>query len=539
MAAGRAARTSPARSEIRRGTWRAPTSLASSPWSRFTCSLNLAYLWVLTPEAVAASPALAADMARTVAGDSGARFVSTLIVVSSLGFLAVVILTGPRLIYAMAADGRFFRAASRLHPRYRTPVFALWFQAAVSLALMATNTYDQLLSYVVFADWLFFGLTAGRLAARVWAVAVGVPGHPFTTGFFVAVAVGIVINSFIAYADAVADRLGDSLPRRRLAFFAQGKRRGASMKIPGARVHPWAKSLRPVAINLARSGLDPCPPSLLRLTRSDLVTNLPVKYGYQPLLEAIGGALRRGPRSRVHSVRRHQLRQLRRVRSGARRCACGSTMLSSSGRPTSRCCGFHRPSDTACGGSSGDSKMGIQSTSIAFAKAVTRQTRLAIVTNLHNPSGARIRRPALKQMARLLARVGALPARRRGLSRMSVSRRAASRACTLAPNVLTTNSLTKAYGLDGLRAGWILGPRQLIARAGRINDVMTNNGVAPGERMALAAFRRLRAIARARTRGWIGTWRIAPPVFRARTPPAGRAAGRRQRRVPAATARRG
>jgi aspartate/methionine/tyrosine aminotransferase len=64
------------------------------------------------------------------------------------------------------------------------------------------------------------------------------------------------------------------------------------------------------------------------------------------------------------------------------------------------------------------------------------------------------------------------------------------------PNVLTTNSLTKAYGLDGLRAGWILGPTPLVARAGRINDLMTNNSVAPGERMAVAAFRRHRDIDR-------------------------------------------
>ena len=168
-------------------------------------SLNLAYLWVLTPAQVAASPALAADMARAAAGDLGARFVALLIVVSSLGFLAVVILTGPRLIYAMAADGLFFRRAAQLHPRYRTPVFALWFQAAVSLALLTTNTYDQLLSYVVFADWLFFGLTAGALvivrgrgAADSDRVAPA-PGHPWTTGIFIAVAVGIVVNSFFAY----------------------------------------------------------------------------------------------------------------------------------------------------------------------------------------------------------------------------------------------------------------------------------------------------------------------------------------------------
>ena len=168
-------------------------------------SLNLAYLWVLTPAQVAASPALAADMARAAAGAIGARFVALLIVVSSLGFLAVVILTGPRLIYAMAVDGLFFRRAAQLHPRYRTPVFALWFQAAVSLALLTTNTYDQLLSYVVFADWLFFGLTAGALvivrrrgeppSERVATA----PGHPWTTGLFIAVAAGIVVNSFFAY----------------------------------------------------------------------------------------------------------------------------------------------------------------------------------------------------------------------------------------------------------------------------------------------------------------------------------------------------
>lgn len=167
-------------------------------------SLNLAYLWVLTPAQVAASPALAADMARAGAGAAGAQFVALLIVVSSLGFLAVVILTGPRLYYAMAADGLFFGRAARLHPRYQTPVFALWFQAAISLALLTTNTYDQLLSYVVFADWLFFGLTAGALVivrrrAPPTGVIARMPGHPWTTAAFIAVAAGIVLNSFFAY----------------------------------------------------------------------------------------------------------------------------------------------------------------------------------------------------------------------------------------------------------------------------------------------------------------------------------------------------
>src|SRR5712691_2180498 len=207
-------------------------------------SLNLAYLWVLTPAQIAASPALAAEMARTVAGSAGAQFVALLIVVSSLGFLTVVILTGARLYYAMAADGLFFGRAARLHPRYRTPVFALWFQTAVSLVLLTTNTYDQLLSYVVFADWLFFGLTAGALVIvrRREAAAqelprhrpptgerrlAAMPGHPWTTFVFIAVAAGIVVNSFFAYP--TQSLIGSTILAAATAlFFAAGSPEGPS-----------------------------------------------------------------------------------------------------------------------------------------------------------------------------------------------------------------------------------------------------------------------------------------------------------------------
>jgi APA family basic amino acid/polyamine antiporter len=166
-------------------------------------SLNVAYLRVMTPAGMAASPALAGDMAWIAAGPGGGVLVAALIMMSSLGWMAVTILTGPRLYYAMAQDGVFLSHAGRLHPRYRTPVFALWFQTAVALALLTTNTYDQLLSYVVFADWLFFGFTAAAvfIARRrgLGTPTVTVPGHPFTTGLFVLVAVGIVGNSFVAY----------------------------------------------------------------------------------------------------------------------------------------------------------------------------------------------------------------------------------------------------------------------------------------------------------------------------------------------------
>ena len=122
--------------------------------------LNVVYLRVLPASAVASSTGVAADVARALVGPIGGRLVAGLIVVSCLGWLSVIVLTGPRLYYAMAQDGLFFRPAAALHPRFRTPVFSLWLQAAVSIALVAANTYDQLLSYVVFADWLFFALAA-------------------------------------------------------------------------------------------------------------------------------------------------------------------------------------------------------------------------------------------------------------------------------------------------------------------------------------------------------------------------------------------
>ena len=165
--------------------------------------LNVLYLRVLPPEKVAGSTALAADVARQLAGDAGARFVAALIVVSCLGFLAVITLTGPRLYYAMARDGVFLRRAGVLHPRYGTPSFTVRLQAVVSLVLLFSQTYDQLLSYVVFCDWLFFALTASALFAlrrREPRPEGGfrAPGHPVTTALFVLVGVGIVVNSFVA-----------------------------------------------------------------------------------------------------------------------------------------------------------------------------------------------------------------------------------------------------------------------------------------------------------------------------------------------------
>jgi len=266
------------------------------------------------------------------------------------------------------------------------------------------------------------------------------------------------------------------------------------MKFPDLEYITWAKSQTQVDVNLARSGIDHCPVSLLGLQTSDLVATLPVKYGYRPLCDAI---------ARRYGVDARRVFPLSGGTSFANWLACVA-VLDGCGRGAEVI--VERPTyepllriPQALGHRVRrlDRRFedGYAIDLDRFASLVTTRTRLAIVTNLHNPSGARIPMATLRAMASLLARVkGYLIVDEVYLECLFGSR---PESCVHAgPNVLTTNSLTKAYGLDGLRAGWILGPTPLVARAGRINDLMTNNSVAPGERMAVAAFRRHRDIDR-------------------------------------------
>jgi len=266
------------------------------------------------------------------------------------------------------------------------------------------------------------------------------------------------------------------------------------VKFPELAYIDWAKALPRVEVNLARSGVALCPSSLLRLTASDLVATLPVKYGYAPLREAIAAR---------YDTRLDQAFAVSGGTTYASWLAC-LAVLDGCGpgteviveRPTyepllkiPRALGYRvRRLDRRF-------EEGYAVDLDRFASLVTAKTRLAVVTNLHNPSGARIPMATLRAMAAMLARVKAyLLVDEVYLECLFRSR---PESCVHAgPNVLTTNSLTKAYGLDGLRAGWILGPSAMILGAQRISDLMTNNSVAAGERMALAAFRRHRDIDR-------------------------------------------
>ena len=165
-------------------------------------ALNVVYLRVLPFAQLAASTTVASDTAAALVGEAGRDFVAGLVVFSCLGFLSVIIFTGPRLYYAMANEGLFFQRAARLHPRFRTPGNTILLQSAVAVVLLFTNSYDDLLDFVISTAWIFFALTAGAVfrlrRKRIGdATAYRVPGHPVTTIVFFLAAAAVVINTFV------------------------------------------------------------------------------------------------------------------------------------------------------------------------------------------------------------------------------------------------------------------------------------------------------------------------------------------------------
>ena len=167
---------------------------------------NVAYIRALGPAGLAASLAPAADTMRVVMGPLGAALMGVGIIVSTIGFVNSGILSAPRMLQAMSADGLFFRFASRLHPKYRSPAGGILIQAVWAVALALSGTYGQLLDYVVFGDWIFFGLIVAtifayrRLDARtgVTPTVFRMPGYPVLPAVFVIVAVYVVVSAILS-----------------------------------------------------------------------------------------------------------------------------------------------------------------------------------------------------------------------------------------------------------------------------------------------------------------------------------------------------
>jgi APA family basic amino acid/polyamine antiporter len=164
---------------------------------------NVAYVRALPLRAIAGSTKLASDAFEAMVGPWGGRFISAAIIVSTFGITNVFVLTGARVYQVMAEKRMFVLAAARVHRRFGTPHVAILFQAVWASGLLLSNTYGQLLQYVTFGDWIFFGLTALALIVlrrkmpgaerpyRTW-------GYPATPLIFLIIAVSVVVNVFIS-----------------------------------------------------------------------------------------------------------------------------------------------------------------------------------------------------------------------------------------------------------------------------------------------------------------------------------------------------
>jgi APA family basic amino acid/polyamine antiporter len=165
---------------------------------------NLSYMFLLTPAGMAASPRVAADAVSTVVGPAGGTLISLAIVISTFGVIGIYTLTAPRIYYAMAADGVFFRRVAEIHPRFGTPAFAIVFQSLwAAVLVLFWGTFENLISYVVFTDWIFFALAGASVivlrrrmpdAPRPYRV----PGYPWVPLFFVATSAWFVATTLVA-----------------------------------------------------------------------------------------------------------------------------------------------------------------------------------------------------------------------------------------------------------------------------------------------------------------------------------------------------
>jgi APA family basic amino acid/polyamine antiporter len=172
-------------------------------------AVALVCVWALGPGGLAATTTPTTDVMRMAFGQAGATLIALGIAVSTLGFLSQGMLTAPRVYFAMAEDRLFFPAVARVSARTRVPVVAIILQGVAATVIVVSGSYDQILGYVVSVDFIFFGLTGAALFVfrRRSEGEEGMfraPGHPVTTGLFVAACWAIV-------AATVANNLRDSL----------------------------------------------------------------------------------------------------------------------------------------------------------------------------------------------------------------------------------------------------------------------------------------------------------------------------------------
>jgi basic amino acid/polyamine antiporter, APA family len=191
-----------------------PVALVAGVAIVTTCyiALNVVYLRVLPLDTVRTSTRVAADAADAFFGRGGSAVLAVLVMVSSLGALTGIVLTGPRVYYSMAQDGLALRWLGHVHPAYHTPSNAIVAQGIWSSVLAATGAYQTLFTRVIYTEWLFFALMAGGLFVlrrrRGYAPAYRTWGYPAVPVVFIAVSLAVVANQIYRQPSEAAVGLG-------------------------------------------------------------------------------------------------------------------------------------------------------------------------------------------------------------------------------------------------------------------------------------------------------------------------------------------
>lgn len=164
--------------------------------------VNAAYLYVLPVGAMAASDLVAADAATRVLGTLGASIVAALVMLSTFGALNGSTMTGPRIFYAMADDGLFFRPIAAVHSRYRTPYAAIGLAAILGIANVSSRTFEQLAGQFILGIWPFYALAVGAVflmrhrrpdAERPYRTV----GYPWVPLIFLLASVAMLLNALV------------------------------------------------------------------------------------------------------------------------------------------------------------------------------------------------------------------------------------------------------------------------------------------------------------------------------------------------------
>jgi APA family basic amino acid/polyamine antiporter len=163
---------------------------------------NLAYLYVLPAGEIAQSTRIAADAMKIAIGPVGASIIALIILFSITGAANQNLLCSPRVYFAMARDGLFFPKIAAVHPKFLTPHVSIIAISIWSIILSLSGTFEELFTYVIFGQWIFFGLTvAAVIVLRVKRPDLPRPyrtwGYPVTPVIFILAALFISLNSLI------------------------------------------------------------------------------------------------------------------------------------------------------------------------------------------------------------------------------------------------------------------------------------------------------------------------------------------------------